>query len=132
MERYEGFQSRLWNFVKGGCLFFSILAEYDRIMKKKTDFVEIFQWSFSTKKISFDGNVNDSLAILNHIDGREWKRLKSGSLMDFPAKKDSFIVECWEDIEGKRHFKPTSYDVFQDSRIARVGRLLFYYYYFPM
>lgn len=52
--------------------------------------------------------------------------------INFGLNDFSRVHLFWEDVEGHRHFKPTSYDVFQDSRIARVGRLLFYYYYYPM
>ena len=69
LKRYENIQSNLWNLVRGGCLFFSILASYEDKFQETVDFIELFQWAISERKVSLDGTVNDSLAILNHIDG---------------------------------------------------------------
>lgn len=130
MKRFENIQSHLWNFVKGGCLFFSLLAGYEDKYDKKLDFVEIFQWSVLKTNVSLDGTVNNSLAILNHIDGKQWKRKVVGDLLEIPKDKNGFIIECWESPTRENHFKPQGYDVFSDSRIVRTGHISFYYFYY--
>lgn len=130
MKRYENIQSHLWNFVKGGCLFFSILAAYEDKYDKRLDFIEIFQWSILRTNLSLDGTVNDSLAILNHIDGKQWKRKIVGDLLEIPKDKNGFIIECWESPQGKTHFKPQGYDVFSNSQIVRTGHIFSYYFYY--
>lgn len=130
MKRYENIQSHLWNFVKGGCLFFSILAAYEDKYDKRLDFIDVFQWSISKTKLSLDGTVNDSLAILNHIDGKQWKRKIVGDLLEIPQDKNGFIIECWESPQRKTHFKPQGYDVYRDSRIVGTGHIFSYYFYY--
>lgn len=130
MKRYENIQTNLWNFVRGGCLFFSILAAYEDNFQKTVDFIEIFQWAFLNKKIALDGTVNDSLAILNHIDGKKWQRLVSNTILAMPKDRNYFIIEKWEDSLGRNHFKPMGYDVYRDSFIVRMGKLVSYYFYY--
>ena len=130
MKRYENIQSHLWNFVKGGCLFFSILAAYEDKYDKRLDFIDVFQWSISKTKLSLDGTVNDSLAILNHIDGKQWKRKIVGDLLEIPQDKNGFIIECWESPQRKTHFKPQGYDVYRDSRIVGTGHIFSYCFYY--
>ena len=130
MKRYENIQSHLWNFVKGGCLFFSLLASYEDKYDKKLDFVDIFQWAISKTKISPNGTVNDSLAILNYIDGKKWKRQIIGDLLDIPKNKNGFIVECWMNAQKEFHFKPQGYDVFFNSRTVWTGHIYSYYFYY--
>ena len=130
LKRYENIQSNLWNLVRGGCLFFSILASYEDKFQETVDFIELFQWAISERKVSLDGTVNDSLAILNHIDGEKWKRLEVDTLLEIPKVENYFIVEKWEDSLGRNHFKPVGYDVYQDSLTVRTGKLSRYYIYY--
>ena len=130
MHRFENIQSKMWNFVSGGCLFFALLGAYEDKYDKKVDFIDLFVKGYSKAWLSSDGTVNDSLAILKEIDGRTWKRKIIGSLDEIPSDKDGFIVEKWESREGGTHFKPQGYDVFLNSRTVRVGQLLCYYFYY--
>lgn len=130
MHRFEHIQSKLWDFVHGGCLFFSILAAYEDKTKTETDFIDIFVKSVSKRWVSLDGNVNNSLAILEYIDGKKWARKIVGDLLEIPKGKDGFIIEKWESREGGTHFKPQGYDVFLNSRTVCTGQLLCYYFYY--
>lgn len=130
MKRYENIQSNLWNFVRGGCLFFSILTAYEDKFQETVDFIEVFRWALQKKKISLDGTVNDSLAILNHIDGEKWQRLISNTILAMPKGRNYFIIEKWEDSFGRNHFKPIGYDIYKDSLIVKTGKLISYYFYY--
>lgn len=131
MKRYENLQSNLWDFVKGGCLFFSLLGAYEDRFEKNLDFIDIFQWAISKKKVSLDGTVNDSLAILNHIDGRKWNRIEYSTLLELPLENKGFLIAKWKKPNSEvYHFRPISYDVFLNSNTVRVGSCISYYYYF--
>jgi hypothetical protein len=128
--RWKNIQSNVIHALKEGCLFFCICIIIEQATNKTVDFIDVFQRSLKMGWLKPDGEVTDSLAILRHYTNHKWRRVKVAKEEDFRIDIDYYIVQKWQHTNGKTHFRPVQFDIYENSLTVNLGRLVEHYVYY--
>lgn len=131
-ERYLNIQSNLASFLPQGCLFVSVLYVAECFNKKPIDFLDCFVHSLKRGWIKKDGYVNDSLAILKYLTGVNWQRSVYSVGEPLPLASTWHFIEKWVNSLGVNHFRPCDFEIFENCKIVKNGKITGYYFYFPL
>lgn len=129
--RWENIQSQMAETLKESCLFFCICIIAEQFLNQKIDFVSIFMKSIRMGWLKKDGTVNDSLAVLQELTGKRWRRELLAPDSEFITDYLYFSIQIWGNKNGKNHFRLKDFDIWKDSQTVKYGFLKGIYYYIP-
>lgn len=128
-DRYTGIQTLLGNCANGGCLFLCLCSIAEELTGHPVDLIDIIHKSLANKWITEQFYINDSLAILNHLTGKQWIRYTAGALPATIPVNDYTVAIYYNARTGFNHYRRRGYDTLTNSITVKEGTLVGYYIY---
>lgn len=104
-ERYSGVQDLFKGLDTDGCLLLSLCTIIEEVTGKSADLVDIVHTSRLSGWLSNDYTVENSLAILNHFTGKEFKRKEIEKLPEKINDNDYTVEKWYNKATGYTHFR---------------------------